>query len=487
MRTPEALESLVEHGIVEEVVRPLMSGKEAQVYLVIAEGHECVAKIYKDAQERSFKNKADYTEGRQVRNTRDQRAMSKRTANGRSRDEAAWKSTEVDMIYQLTEAGVRVPEPYWFVDGVLVMELVRDSDGSPAKRLGELQFSREDAMLIFEVLLADVVRMLHAGVVHGDLSEFNVLMGADGPVIIDFPQAVNAAGNQNARKILMRDVDNLHRFVLRFDREWASPPYAEEMWALYERGELKADTTLTGKFARSTARVRTEGVMDLIDSARSDEQFRRRNMGIPAHKRRGAAPLPRNPPQQQRTDAPAPRRDDSHQPHRDERPHQRNDNRPQERISAPRRDNREGPSGDHGSQRDDHRNAPHSENRSLTRGENRGTARGDNRGTSRVDNRDATRDNHRVPPRSDQRGTPRGDNRGPQSDNRSPLRGEQRGTPRGDNRGPQSDNRGPLRGDNRALPRPDDRGSRNDNRSFGSRDNRNRGPAPSNNGRGPRR
>lgn len=380
MRLPEGLESLVQHGIIEEVLRPLMSGKEAQVYLVRAEGHECVAKIYKDAQHRSFKNKADYTEGRQVRNTRDQRAMNKRTAYGRARDEAAWKATEVDMIYRLTEAGVRVPEPYYFIDGVLVMELVRDSDGSPAKRLGELQFAREDAMLIFEVLLADVVRMLHAGVVHGDLSEFNVLMGADGPVIIDFPQSVNAAGNPNARKILLRDVDNLHRFVSRFARDWRHPPYAEEMWALYERGELRADTALTGTFARSTTRVRTDGVMDMIDSARRDEQHRRRNMGMPAqqwrsggasHQRRdgSAANQPRRnenagPPYQRRSDSGAspqqrrtegggsagPRRDGP--PQRDQRDARPNEQRrydrppqngyPQKRNSEQRPQQREG-------------------------------------------------------------------------------------------------------------------------------------------------
>jgi RIO kinase 1 len=293
MRLPEAFEPLVNHGILDEVVRPLMSGKEALVYLVISEGRECVAKVYKDAKERSFKNKAEYTEGRRVRNSRDQRAMSKRTAYGRSRDEAAWKSTEVDMIYRLSAAGVRVPEPYWFVEGVLLMELVCDADGSPARRLGELQFTPDDATLIFEVLLADVVRMLHAGVVHGDLSEFNVLMASDGPVIIDFPQAIDAAGNQNARKLLIRDVDNLHRFVARFVRGWTSPPYAEELWSIYERGELKADTRLTGKYVRSAKQAHVDGVMDVIDDARRDEQLRRRNQG--GHMQQG--PRGKRPPQ----------------------------------------------------------------------------------------------------------------------------------------------------------------------------------------------
>ncbi len=279
MRMPEALAPLVEQGVLDEVVRPLMSGKEAMVYLVISEGRECVAKVYKDAQHRSFKNKAEYTEGRRVRNTRDQRAMSKRTAYGRARDEAAWKSTEVDMIYRLSAAGVRVPEPYWFIEGVLLMELVTDAEGRPARRLGELQFTSEDAQLIFEVLLADVVRMLHAGVVHGDLSEFNVLMAADGPVIIDFPQAIDASGNQNARKLLMRDVDNLHRFVSRFVRGWPSPPYAEELWHLYERGELTADARLTGKYARANKHTHVHEVMGVIQDANRDEHQRRRHRG----------------------------------------------------------------------------------------------------------------------------------------------------------------------------------------------------------------
>lgn len=281
MRLPEALSPLVDQGVLDDVVRPLMSGKEAMVYLVLSEGRECVAKVYKDAQHRSFKNKAEYTEGRRVRNTRDQRAMSKRTAYGRARDEAAWKSTEVDMIYRLTSAGVRVPEPYWFIEGVLLMELVTDAEGRPARRLGELEFTPEDAQLIFEVLLADVVRMLHAGVVHGDLSEFNVLMAADGPVIIDFPQAIDASGNQNARKLLMRDIDNLHRFAARFIRNWQAAPYAEELWSIYERGELTADTRLTGKYVRAHKSTRVGDVVDVIKDADRDEFMRRRNRGEP--------------------------------------------------------------------------------------------------------------------------------------------------------------------------------------------------------------
>src|SRR5687768_1097712 len=216
MRIPNSLISLADEGIIEEVVRPLMSGKEAEVFLVRSGGELRVAKVYKEAQNRTFKNRAEYTEGRKVRNTRDQRAINKRSRHGRDQDEAAWRSTEVDMIYRLRDAGVRVPTPHHFIDGVLIMELITDEVGDPAPRLAEVSLSAEEAVRVFDRLLAEAVRMLCAGVVHGDLSDFNVLMGADGPVIIDLPQAVDASSNQNARKLLLRDVDNLQRFLSKF-------------------------------------------------------------------------------------------------------------------------------------------------------------------------------------------------------------------------------------------------------------------------------
>jgi RIO kinase 1 len=279
MRIPENLEALIDEGVVDSIVRPLLSGKEAQVYLVVAGGEERVAKVYKEAQNRTFKNRAEYTEGRQVRNSRDQRAMAKRTRHGKAQDEAAWRSTEVDMIYRLQHAGVRVPVPHDFIDGVLIMELVCDAHGNPAPRLGELTFTRDEAIRIFDRLLAEVLRMLCAGAVHGDLSEFNVLMSADGPVIIDFPQAVNAAGNQNAKKLLLRDVDNLHRFVERFAPGRQRLPYAQEMWQLYERGELTPTTKLSGRHAVSSQPVATKQVMSLIEYARHEEKLRRQALG----------------------------------------------------------------------------------------------------------------------------------------------------------------------------------------------------------------
>jgi RIO kinase 1 len=279
MRLPDSLNTLLDHGVLDDVIRPLMSGKEAHVYLVVSGGEGRVAKVYKEAQDRTFQSRAEYTEGRRVRNTRDQRAMQKRSGYGRAQDEAAWRSTEVDMIYRLRDAGVRVPEPYHFIDGVLIMELVKGLDGAPAPRLADVTFTRDEAVRIFERLLAEVIRMLCAGVVHGDLSDFNVLMAADGPVVIDFPQAVNAARNQNARKLLLRDVDNLQHFVQRFAPGRRALPYAQEMWALYERGELTPTTQLTGHYVAPIGRADTHAVLGLVADANHDERRRRQALG----------------------------------------------------------------------------------------------------------------------------------------------------------------------------------------------------------------
>lgn len=280
MRIPEGLASLVEYGIVEEVVRPLQSGKEAQVYLVRSRGQVCVAKVYKEAQDRTFKNRAEYTEGRKVRNSRDQRAINKRSKHGRAQDEAAWRSTEVDMIHRLHAGGVRVPTPYHFIDGVLIMELITDAEGNPAPRLGDLAFEPREAQHIYDRLLREVVRMLCAGVVHGDLSDFNVLVGADGPVIIDFPQSVDTAHNTNARRLLLRDVDNLHRFLQRFVPHARRMPYAEEMWDLYQQAALTPDTRLGARYRAPERRVDTAAVLDLIGDANRDERRRRDALGL---------------------------------------------------------------------------------------------------------------------------------------------------------------------------------------------------------------
>jgi RIO kinase 1 len=279
MKTPESLVPALDSGIIQEVVRPLMSGKEAQVYVVVAAGTECVAKVYKEASQRTFKHRAEYTEGRRARNSRDQRAVNKRTRHGRKQDEADWRSTEVDTIYRLRDAGVRVPEPINFVDGVLVMELVKDAEGDPAPRLGDLKFRAGEAVEIYRQLLREVVCMLSAGVIHGDLSDFNVLMAADGPVLIDFPQAIDAASNQNARKLLLRDVENLHRFVGRFSSNPPTRAYAEEMWSLYELGRLEPDSELRGDYRAPEARADIGEVVALIEDADREEGKRRAARG----------------------------------------------------------------------------------------------------------------------------------------------------------------------------------------------------------------
>jgi RIO kinase 1 len=292
MKTPESLETLVDCGIIQEVVRPLMSGKEAQVYVVLAGGHECVAKVYKEASQRTFKHRAEYTEGRRTRNSRDQRAVSSRTRHGRKQDEAAWRTAEVDVIYRLRDAGVRVPEPINFVDGVLVMELVKNEQGNPAPRLGDLSFGASEAYAIYRELVREVVRMLCAGVVHGDLSDFNVLMGVDGPVLIDFPQSVDPARNQNARKLLLRDVKNLHRFLGRFSPDQPRLAYAEEMWALYESNHLTPDTELRGDYRAPEGKANTEEVLALIDDANLEERARRHARGEEAPVEAVKAPKP---------------------------------------------------------------------------------------------------------------------------------------------------------------------------------------------------
>lgn len=274
MKAPPRLQSLIDEGLIDSVVRQLMSGKEAMVYVVRCGGETRCAKIYKEANQRSFRQAVDYTENRKVKNTRLQRAMAKGTRFGRQATEAAWQSAEVDALYRLAAAGVRVPVPYNFVEGVLLMELVTDAQGDAAPRLNDVVFTPEDARLHHATLLDEVVRMLCAGVVHGDLSEFNVLLAADGPVIIDLPQAIDAAGNNHARRMLLRDVANLADFFGRVAPELLSTRYGEEIWNLYERGELQPGSTLTGHFARPTGPVDLGGVLREVDDARAEEAAR---------------------------------------------------------------------------------------------------------------------------------------------------------------------------------------------------------------------
>ena len=278
MKPPKRLQPLIEEGLIDTVVRQLMSGKEAMVYVVRCGDETRCAKVYKEATERSFRQAVDYTENRKVKNTRQARAMAKGTKFGRQAQEAAWQSAEVDALYRLAAAGVRVPKPHNFCDGVLLMELVTDAHGDAAPRLNDVAFTPEDARAHHATLIKEVVRMLCAGVVHGDLSEFNILLAADGPVIIDLPQAIDAAGNNHAKRMLLRDVDNLRGFFGRFAPELQHSHFGLEIWDLYERGVLDPEVILTGRFVRKTGTVDVGSVMREIDDARAEETARRVRM-----------------------------------------------------------------------------------------------------------------------------------------------------------------------------------------------------------------
>ena len=275
MKTPKRLVPLIEDGVIDAVVRQLMSGKEAMVYVVRCGDETRCAKVYKEATQRSFRQAVDYTENRKVKNTRMARAMAKGSRFGRQAQEAAWQSAEVDALYRLANAGVRVPKPYNFHEGVLLMELVTDEHGDAAPRLNDVELSPGQAQAHHASLLVEVVRMLCAGVVHGDLSEFNILLGADGPVIIDLPQAVDAAGNNHAQRMLLRDVGNLRDFFGRFAPELLQTRYGNEIWDLYLRGLLHPDVVLTGRFARKAGPVDVGHVLREIDDARAEEAARR--------------------------------------------------------------------------------------------------------------------------------------------------------------------------------------------------------------------
>ena len=275
MKPPKRLQSLIDEGLIDTVVRQLMSGKEAMVYVVRCGDDTRCAKIYKEATHRSFRQAVDYTENRKVKNTRQARAMAKGSKFGREKQEEAWQNAEVDALYRLAGAGVRVPKPYNFHDGVLLMELVTDENGDAAPRLNDVEFTPEDARIHHATLIGEVVRMLGAGVVHGDLSEFNILLALDGPVIIDLPQAVDAAGNNHAQRMLLRDVDNLRGFFGRFAPELLRTDYGHEIWDLYQRGELHPDTPLTGRFVRKAGAVDLGSVLREIDDARDEEAARR--------------------------------------------------------------------------------------------------------------------------------------------------------------------------------------------------------------------
>ena len=274
MKTPSGLQPLIDDGVIDAVMRPLKSGKEAAVYVVRAGNEIRCAKVYKDMAQRSFQQRVQYQEGRKVRGSREARAIGKASKYGRKQQESAWKNTEVEALYQLRDAGVRVPEPFGYFHGVLVMELVVDADGHSAPRLGEVELSAEQARGFHRFLVRQVVKMLCIGLIHGDLSEYNVLVAPDGPVIIDLPQVVSAAGNNAARSMLLRDVNNLTASLGFWAPELLDTWYGEEMWALFEAGELRPDSELTGLFVHDESMPDIDGVRHAINDAREEALIR---------------------------------------------------------------------------------------------------------------------------------------------------------------------------------------------------------------------
>jgi len=272
MKTINRLQPLLEDGVIDRVMRELMSGKEATVYVVRCGDDVRCAKVYKEAQNRSFHQSVHYTEGRKVKNSRQARAMENGSKYGRKSKEIAWQNAEFEALHRLADAGVRIPRPYNFYNGVLIMELITDAEGNPAQRLNDVRFTPEEARSHHKTLLLEVVRMLCAGIVHGDLSEFNILLSGDGPVIIDLPQAVDAATNNHASEMLQRDVSNLSTFFGRFAPELLNRQYGKEIWSLYKRGNLNTDVILTGEFKQCEKEVDLKSVVQLIEEAKAEAE-----------------------------------------------------------------------------------------------------------------------------------------------------------------------------------------------------------------------
>ena len=274
MKIPNRIQPLVDDGLIDDVLQRLKSGKEADVYTVLCGGKVQCAKVYKEATQRSFKQAVQYQEGRKTRNSRNARAMQKGTKFGRKQQEESWQTAEVDALFRLANAGVRVPQPYHCIDGVLLMELVTDANGSVAPRLSDVTLSEEEANTDFHTMIRNIVRMLCAGIVHGDLSEFNVLLDDQGPVIIDLPQAVDAAANNHAESMFERDVDNITSYYGQFAPALLKTRYAKEIWQLYEDGKLTPETPLTGQFVEEERVVDMDSLMDEIITA-EDEYYER--------------------------------------------------------------------------------------------------------------------------------------------------------------------------------------------------------------------
>ncbi len=278
MKTPKRLKPLIEDGIIDEVLSRLMSGKEADVFTVRVGDEVRCAKVYKEAHKRSFKKAVEYQEGRKVRNSRRARAIEKGSKFGRDQQEEVWQNAEVDALYRLAAAGVRVPEPYGVFDGVLVMELVVDADGQPAPRLNNVTLEADEAREHHRLMMRNVARMLCAGLIHGDLSEFNVLVDADGPVVIDLPQAVDAAANNNAQRMLDRDINNMTQYYGQYAPELLASNFHKEIWDIYQDGKLTPDTELTGVFDEILHDADVDGVLEEINAVIAEEQARQERL-----------------------------------------------------------------------------------------------------------------------------------------------------------------------------------------------------------------
>lgn len=280
MKIPKRLQPLVEEGLIDDVIRQLMSGKEAVVFVVRCghgdDGDVRCAKVYKEADKRSFRQAVQYTEGRKTKNSRRARAIEKGSRYGREQQEEAWQNAEVDALHRMAAAGVRVPKPYNFLNGVLLMELITDEHGHAAPRLNDVELTAEKAIEYHQFLIRQVLLMLNAGMIHGDLSEYNVLVGADGPVVIDLPQAVDAAGNNSAEALLLRDIENLKVWFGKFAPELLATQYGPELWAIFKSGNLKPDTVLTGRFARDEKKADVKAVVQEIREVIKEEEARQR-------------------------------------------------------------------------------------------------------------------------------------------------------------------------------------------------------------------
>ncbi|WP_407437406.1 PA4780 family RIO1-like protein kinase [Lelliottia sp.] len=276
MKIPNRIQPLIDDGLVDDVLQRLKSGKEADVYTVMCGDKIQCAKVYKEASQRSFKQAVHYQEGRKVRNTRNSRAMQKGSKFGRKQQEETWQMAEVDALFRLANAGVRVPQPYMCIDGVLLMELVTDAEGMVAPRLSDVTLTEESAVADFHTMIRNIVRMLCVGIVHGDLSEFNVLLDAQGPVIIDLPQAVDAAANNHAEAMFERDVGNITAYYGQFAPQLLQTRYAKEIWALYEDGKLTPESPLTGLFVEELQDVDMGSLMDEIIAAEDEYYDRQR-------------------------------------------------------------------------------------------------------------------------------------------------------------------------------------------------------------------